>query len=116
MQVLLDTNFLMLPAQKADIYSMLESRELVTLDACVAELKKLAAGNGKAAAYAKVALELAKKLKVAESKGNTDRAIISYALAKKCAVATNDRDLIKSLKSHGVKIIRLRQGKYLVEE
>lgn len=117
MQVLLDTNFLMLPAQhKVDIYKELKG-ELITIKQCITELERLAKGGGKAAVQAKVALHLAKeRVKIIRAQGRTDKSIINYALQNRCAVATNDRALIKSLKRHNIKIIRLRQKKYLTEE
>lgn len=117
MKVLLDTNFLMLPAQRrVDIYRELKGK-LVTLKSCVRELEELAEGRGRAAIQARVALELAKgKVRIVDAKGSADKVILSYAAGKKCAVATNDRKLIKSLKRHGVKIIRLRQGKFIISE
>ena len=116
MEILLDTNFLMLPAQGTDIYRQLEGR-LITLSACMKELEKIAKGNGKQATEARVAMELVKKhVMVVGADRKADKAIHDYALKNGCAVATNDRELIESLKRHNIKIIRLRQGKYLIEE
>lgn len=117
-KILLDTNFLMLPAQhKLDIYMELKSHSLLTLKQCITELERLAKGKSKRAVYARIALQLARKnAEIVNAKGSTDSAVIGYALQNACAVATNDRNLIKSLKRHNIKIIRLRQEKYLVEE
>lgn len=117
MQILLDTNFLMLPAQhKVDIYKELAG-ELITLSNCVRELERLAKKKGKSAAQARIALQLAREnVKIIDSGGTTDKALVACAMQKRCAVATNDSALIKSLKSHNIKIIRLRQKKYLVEQ
>jgi uncharacterized protein len=116
-KILLDTNFLMAPAQfKVNIYEMLDG-EPITLSVCVRELEKLAAGKSKDAASAKISLAMAKKyVKIIKSSGRADSAIISYASANDCTVATNDTKLIKVLKSKGIKVIRLRQKKLLVEE
>jgi rRNA-processing protein FCF1 len=117
MEILLDTNALMLPAQKkVDIYRM--EGTLITLENCMKELEKLAENRGKAGAYARVALELAKKNVhvIPSAARSTDKAIVAYAAAENCAVATNDAALIKSLKSHNIKVIRLKQGKFLVPE
>ena len=118
MKLLLDTNFLMLPAQhKVDIYSKLKGHEFLTTVQCIKELKKIAKGKGKPAVHAKVALELAENnVKVVSAEGNPDSAILDYAVRNNCAVATNDRILIQSLKRHNIKIIRLRQWKLLTEE
>lgn len=117
MKILLDTNFLLVPVQfKVNIYELLEG-DLITLDACIRELEKLARSKGKDGANAKVALKLAKNVKIIRAKSiRADVAIINYAKSHGCAVATNDRKLIKTLKSKGIKIIRLRQMKLLAEE
>jgi len=121
MKILLDTNFLLAPAQfKTDIFELLRNDELYTLDLCIKEMEKLAKGKGKNAAAAKVALELLEKnnvkiLKTGKKK-NADAAIIDTAKAGNYAVATNDKKLIKSLKSYRIKIIRLKQKKQLTYE
>jgi len=120
MKILLDTNFLLVPGQfRADIYSQLRGHTLFTLDVCVRELLKLVKGKGVARKHAIVALALVKtkRLKVVTTgkSGGADRIIISYAVANKCVVATNDRVLIKALKNKGVKVIRLRQKKLITE-
>ena len=118
MECLLDTNFLMVPAQfKVDIFSELGEYELVTLDRCMTELEKISKGKGRDAAAAKIAMKMAKgRVRIARAEGRgTDTAIVNYAKKKKCAVATNDQNLMKTLKKYGIKIIRLRQKKYLTE-
>ncbi|MEM7819316.1 MAG: DNA-binding protein [Candidatus Aenigmatarchaeota archaeon] len=120
MKILLDTNFLLLPVQfKIDIFKLLKNYELFTLDLCVNEIKKLSERKTKDGIAAKVALELikTKKINVIKSeKKKTDLAIIEIAKKYNYMVATNDKKLIKSLKRYGIKIIRLKQKKYLIEE
>ena len=120
MKVLLDTNFLLLPNQfGVDIFRYLEYYDIFTLSSCLDELKKIGRGKGKDGRAAKVALKLIEqnKMKVIKSsEKTTDRAILQYAIDEKCTVATNDKELIKALKNRGIKIIRLRQKKYLAEE
>lgn len=118
MKILLDTNFLLLPPQrKVDIYNELAGHELVTLESCMKELEKIAASGKKDASRAKAALLLAKgRVEVLGTKWKGDRAIVNYAVENKCGVATNDRELIKSLKRHNIRIFRLRQRKYIVKE
>ena len=118
-KILLDTNFLILPGQKIDIYELLEGKELVTLDLCMKELQRLAEGKKKDAGAAKIALLLAKnRVKVVKSCAKSaDLGIISEAKKHKyLVVATNDRKLIKTLKKHGIRILRLRQGRMITEE
>ena len=119
MKILLDTNFMMLPGKKVDIYEYLEGKELLTLDLCMKELQKLAEGKKKDAGAARIGFLLAKnRVKVIESRlKSADLGIISEAKKHKyLVVATNDRKLIKTLKKHGIRILRLRQGRMLAEE
>jgi rRNA-processing protein FCF1 len=124
MKVLIDTNFFLLPNQFGiDIFEYLKYFDSVTLSSCVEELKKLAKKGGKDGKAAKIGLKLLKENSVDVLKdkpkgksSSTDKAILDYAIAEKCMVATNDAVLIKALKSHGLKVIRLKQRKYLEEE
>ena len=119
MKILLDTNFLVLAGKKVDIYELLSGSELLTLDSCIRELEKLAASRKKDAAAARIAMNVMKgRVKIIKTEAkNTDSAILGEAKRhKSLAVATNDRKLIKNLKAHGIRVIRLRQGKMLTEE
>jgi len=120
MKVLLDTNFLLVPHQfGVDIFEFLSLYDIATLDLCVKELKKLGRKNSKDSAAARIGLKLIKdrNVEIIKSKEKkADLAILKYALKEKCTVATNDKKLIKDLKRYGIKIIRLRQNKYLIEE
>jgi rRNA-processing protein FCF1 len=122
MKIILDTNFLLIPAQfSVDIYSQLRSNgynEFITMSACIDELEKLKAQK-KHEKHIKIALELLKKnsVSVVQTSIGADAAIADYACDEhnKIAVATLDIALIKALKKKGVKVIRLRQKKYIVE-
>lgn len=119
MKILLDTNFLMMPAQfKVDIYQLLKGKELCTLDLCVAELEELSKGKGKNASAAKIALGLLRKnnIKIINAEGAADAALIEFGKRGKYIIGTNDAELIESLKRYGVKILRLKQKKFLSEE
>ncbi len=119
MKVVLDTNFLMLPHQfGVDIFEFLKDYTLLVLSPCVKELEALSKKKSDDGVAAKIALELIekKKVKIIDSKENADKAILEYAKEHKMPVATNDKELLKALKTNGIRIIRLRQNKYLVEE
>ena len=118
MKVLLDTNFLVDSAKyRIRLDEQLAGHELLTLDKCIRELEKLAQKRTAYAKSAAVALEMAKRLKIERGRRRTtDAAIVEYAASHGCAVATNDRELIKSLKKNGIKIIRLRQKRLIIEE
>ena len=119
MKVLMDTNFMMLPNQfGVDIFEYLKYDEAFTLSSCLDELKKLGKERSKDGAAARIALQLIQKnnVKVVETEEEGDKAVVDYAVNNKCAVGTNDANLIKALKDKGIKIIRLKQKKYLIEE
>jgi rRNA-processing protein FCF1 len=119
MKVLLDSNMLMVPNQfGVDIFEFLKYDHPVTLTSCIAELKKLSRRKTKDGKAARVALQLVKqkKIEVIKTKKRGDAALMDYALRERCAVATNDKELIAKLKKEEIKIIRLRQEKYLAEE
>ena len=119
MRCLLDTNFFLIPNQfGVDIFELLKDYEIVTLSSCMDELKKLSKTKGKDGKAARIALQLIKEknIEVIESNEKGDKAILNYALREKCVVGTNDKELIKALKNKGIKIIRLRQKRYLTEE
>ena len=126
MKIILDTNFLLLPAQfKIDIFEELKefSQHIFTFDVCIDELEGIAKSGGRKSVQARVALDLLKKKRIKIIKTgekNADIAILKYVKTIKkdgdLSVATNDRKLIKTLKNNGINIIRLRQKKYLVSE
>ena len=118
MKALIDTNMLLVPHQfGVDVFEFLRDYELFTLSSCRAELRKLSHKRGDDGKAAKIGLMLLKenKIPVVRVKEQGDKAILNYAAEKKCAVATNDKELIKALKKQSIKIIRLRQNKYLEE-
>ncbi len=114
-KILIDTNFI-LSALKFRIKMPYDA--MIVPTAVISEIEKIAKGKNKDAAIARMALIIIEKKKIAavQTRGNTDKAILNYAIANSCAVATNDRGLIKELKANGIKVIRIRQKKYIVEE
>ena len=121
-KILLDTNFIMIPAQfKVDIYSEIEricdfKYELYVLDKTLSELEniiKTQKGRQKAAARLAKAILEAKKPKTLKttSKDYVDNIILGL---KGFIVATLDRELRSRLKKNGVATIVLRQKKYLM--
>ena len=119
MKVLIDTNMLLVPHQfGVDIFKFLKDYEMLTLSSCVDELKKLSKKKGDDGIAARVGIKLMEenKVKPVRTKEKGDKSILNYALQEKCAVATNDKGLIEALKTNRIKIIRLKQKKYLAEE
>lgn len=128
--VLLDTNFLLIPAQfRVDIFAELRrlcdfNYKLAVLAATVAELDGIASdktASAKDRRAAKLGLKLLKAKGVsavgADRKvfKSTDKAILDFAIQGKggVVVATQDRLLREKLKSAGVAVIVLREKQYL---
>ena len=118
MRVLLDTNMMLVPHQfGVDVFEYLKDYSIITLSSCVDELNALAKKRGDYGKAAKIALILLKQkhVEIVKTKDKGDDAIKKFAAAEKCAVATNDAALMKFLISKGIRVIRLKQKKYLEE-
>ncbi len=122
--IVLDTNFALIPGQLGvDIYREFERicTQPYTLWVVAQTIDELRAiqtqGNTKEAKAARVALALFENnhVKVAQiSASSADDAIVAYAKQNSCMVATQDRELKEKLVSIQVRLIVLRQQKYLV--
>jgi len=122
--IILDTNFLLIPAQfNVDIFTeidqlMTEPYELCIIDSTLDELKTLmTTESGKDKRAASLAMQLLEKKKVTHLKTekhlNTDKLIVERAKGEDYLVATQDKALKDILKENNVKLIVLRQKKYL---
>lgn len=120
MRIILDTNFLLIPAQfKVDIFSEIKriadfKYHLYVLDKTLDELKKIEKeqrGKHKAAAKLALALLKNKKVKVIKttSENYVDDLLVEYS-KKGAIIATQDLGLKRRLKKP---CIFLRQKKYL---
>lgn len=116
--IIIDTNIL-LELHRVDVFEHLkdfaEFGEPAVLSSSMDELDRL---GTKKAMFAKQVVEKIKeydpKLKIVTTYDrNADNAILKSAKPGKDAVVTNDKKLIKELKLNNVKVIRMRQGKYL---
>jgi rRNA-processing protein FCF1 len=117
-EVILDTNFFLLPYQKKiDIFKLLdliieEQHRYVTGSSVLKELQTIARNKGKTGAAAKLGLkvfELHKdEIEVIESSGFVDSWIMRYASANNAIVCTNDKQLKNKLKEKGIKVITTR--------
>ncbi|RLJ06828.1 MAG: DNA-binding protein [Candidatus Aenigmatarchaeota archaeon] len=118
MKFLLDTNFLMIPGKfKVDVFEELKKfgkPEFFTLSSVVKELENLSSGKGKNSKYARIGLQLLEKnnVKIIASDGETDNEILKTA-EQGFVVCTQDKELRKRLVSNGIKVVFLRQKKYL---
>ncbi len=124
-KIILDTNFLLIPAQfKVDIFSEISrvcdfNYQLCILDKTIGELNGIIQSRqkGKNKAAAKLALTIisSKKLKILKTR--EDKPVDDLILdVDDAIVATTDKELISRLKEKKAKIIRLRQKNYLIIE
>lgn len=127
--VVIDTNFIAVPAQfGVDIFSeaerVLERKlEFVMLSSALDELegKIKAAANKTEVRHFRIAKELAKRCRLVESgegsmKLSVDDQILAYTQSVKGVLATNDKELKARAKSNGVPVLILRGMKYLALE
>ena len=115
-KIIFDTNFAIIPFQfKVDIYSELdriidEKYEIYFLKAAIPELEKLRFG--------KAALELMKQknVKIVDFPiiRGVDNTIVEFAKKEDAIIATQDKEVKRKALKCGIKIITLRQKKYLV--
>ena len=120
-KVIVDSNFLLAPAQlQIDIFegvSELLGRkiEFVIPSPVYDELKSLSKRGEKMRMEASLALKLAEKCKIIDVKlrenENVDDLIVRLAIEWNCPVATNDRELKRKLRKRGIPIIFVREMK-----
>ncbi|WXG41162.1 MAG: PIN domain-containing protein [Candidatus Freyarchaeum deiterrae] len=126
LRVVLDTNFLMTPFNLGlDVISDLDriinqKFEIIILKGTIEELKRLVKNPSlKVRKAAKLALELAQRYKIVDvvpENGNMDDLIVKFSKKEGCAVATNDQNLRRKLKSEGIPTIYVRQKSHLQME
>ena len=124
--VLLDTNILMLIGKGIDIFTQIEELldakpEYYVITPVIRELEVIATRGGvKERKSAKLALELVKKkckvIEVSLSRNKSvDDILFEIALRKGFIVATNDRELRRRLREAGIPEIYFREEKQLLE-
>ena len=123
-KVILDTNFVMIPGEIGiDVFTEVSQLVDVPHKVCVMkgtenELMGIVTSfkNKKEGFNAKLAYVMLKQKKIKilnHSEGHVDDAIHSYAIENNAIVCTQDKELRARLKQKGIKIIGLRQKKYL---
>ncbi|MFW9768112.1 MAG: PIN domain-containing protein [Candidatus Thorarchaeota archaeon] len=123
--VIMDTNFLIVPAQfGVDVFSEAErvlerSLDFVLLDSVVEEIKSnLETASRTEARMFRVALDLVERctlVSVAEMSKSApvDDQLLEYTKSVKGVLATNDRELRERASSQGIPVLFLRGKKYL---
>ncbi|RKY43454.1 MAG: DNA-binding protein [Candidatus Omnitrophota bacterium] len=119
MKFLLDTNFLMIPGKfKVDVFEELKKfgkPEFFTLSSVVKELENLSSGKGKNSKYARIGLQLLEKnkVKILSAAKDVDSEILNFAEKQEFVICTLDKELKNRAVSKGIKVVFLRQKKYL---
>lgn len=123
-KVIFDTNFLMYSLDfKGDIFQAIEDTvnqriEKILLSPVLAEIQRLTVcGSNKIKYRAQKTLELVqdKRLKFqiidiqCQASTEVDQVIATYARKNQCYIATNDKELRKTLKKAGIPMIFIRQ-------
>ncbi len=125
-KVILDTNFLLVPGELGiDIFSEIERllderHKLIVFENTLEELETLIhRSNSKESINAKLGFVMAKQKNLKTIKGfsgHVDDIIVEYTKSNpsKFIVATQDKKLKSRLKRNNVRVIGVRQKKYLV--
>jgi rRNA-processing protein FCF1 len=125
LSVILDTNFLTVPAQfGVDVFSEAErvlerSVEFIVLDSVVEEIKaKLEKSSKTESRMFKVALDLTQRCKIVEIDQSmkdslVDDQLLEYTVSVKGVLATNDRELRERAAERSIPVLLLRGRKHL---
>jgi rRNA-processing protein FCF1 len=125
LRVILDTNFLTIPAQfGVDVFSEAErvlerSVEFILLESVVDEIKAKLEKSGKTESRMfRIALDLTERCKVVEIEQSmkdslVDDQLLEYAVSVGGILATNDRELRERAADRGVPVLILRGKKHL---
>lgn len=127
LKVILDSNFLMIPSEfHLDIFSELDkilNRKVqkIIISPVYDELERISVtGDPKHRRQAELALKLIARFEITKIKSDINEAVddLILRLAKEwqCPVATNDRKLLRKLRSSNVPIVYLRQRTHLAAE
>ena len=120
MFIIPDTNFLIY-ITKYKLLDKLGEYSIVLIKQIIDELKKLSEDKktkieDRDAALIVLEFLKRKKFKIKKCEGKTDDAILCIAKKYNTAIATMDKELIKRAKKSYIKVIKIRQKKYLREE
>ncbi len=126
MRIIIDTNFLLIPAQfNVDIFAEIDricifKYKLYVLDKTITELKKIISNkkqSGKNKAAAKLALQLLKAKNVSVIKTTKDLLVDDILIEiadENTIIATQDMELKRKLKKKSIKLIVLRAKNKLI--
>jgi len=111
--VIVDTNALMMPAQKGidlenEVTRLVGKCEITVPSIVVDEINHLARREGKIRSAARVAQTLMKRFRIVQTSGTGDQGIVAYAKKIQGIVVTNDKELKKELRDTEIPVIYLR--------
>lgn len=120
MRIVIDTNALIYAAEsKIDLFSLLKGNKIIIPNLVLEELqlisKAAAKASDKKAAFLALKIIENASFEAIQLSGKTDSAILKFAKAGDVAVLTNDAAFKKRLKQEGVKVLNIRQRKYVEE-
>ena len=112
--VIVDTNALMMPAQKGidlenEVTRLIGKCEIAVPSIVVDEINHLARREVKIRSAARVAQTLMKRFRIVQTSGTGDQGIVAYAKKIQGIVVTNDKELKKELRDTEIPVIYLRQ-------
>jgi len=115
-EIILDTNFLLVPFQfKINILKELDylvevSHKYVISSKTIEELKKIGESRGKNGIAARLALKIVESNPIEIIKNNmkVDDWIVEYAKERNAIVCTNDAPLRRRLKASGIKVATMK--------
>lgn len=116
--VIVDTNALMMPAQKGidlenEVTRLVGKCEITVPSIVVDEINNLVQREGKIRSAARVAQTLIKRFRIVKTSGRGDQGIVDYARKIQGIVVTNDKELKKELKDIRIPVIYLRGNNHL---
>lgn len=112
-----DTNFLIYLV-KYKILDELEHYKVIIINQIPKELQKIinekkSKVEDRVAASIALTFLKAKKIKILKQEGKTDNAILAMAKKLGAKIATMDKELSKKAEKEKIKVIKIRQKKYL---
>lgn len=120
MRIVIDTNALIYAAEsKIDLFSLLKGNKIIIPNLVLEELQLISkaakkASDKKAAFLALKIIENA-SFETIQLTGKTDDAILKFAKPKDAAVLTNDVAFKKRLAQGNIRVLHIRQKKYVEE-
>lgn len=120
MKIVIDTNALVYAAEnKIDLFQILAGNEIIIPNLVLEELQIISKAAKKAsdrkAAFLTLRILECTPFEIVHLSGKADEAIVKFAKSEYAAVLTNDLILKRTLVKEQVKVLHIRQKKYIEE-